>query len=102
MACCILRKVTYRLPGTDRLVWGVVLAENEGLSLLFVEKSDNHRTHAIAIAVENPVERVYEEAKTSGFQIEQDDLTGIGGKLQALGENLYEADFRRLFHLEDP
>ena len=29
MECCIVRKVPYRLPGTKRLVWAVILAERE-------------------------------------------------------------------------
>lgn len=101
MPCFILRKVSYRLPGTNRLVWAVVLAENEGLSLLFVQKPDGQRSHAIAIAAENVGEHVYEEVKASRFHLENEDLAGIGGKLQALGENLYEPDFRRLFDSED-
>ena len=99
--CIILRKVPYRLPGTDRLVWSVVLCERDGLSLLFVEKPDDKRSHTISIATENVRERVFEEVNASRFQLEHTDLAGIGTKLQALGESLCDNDFRRYFNLED-
>lgn len=59
-----MRRVEYRLPGTTRLVWGVVLSERQGLSLLFVQKPDENRSHALVIAIENPVERVFEDPES--------------------------------------
>ena len=101
MAICILRKVAYRLPGKDRIVWAVVLCEREGLSLLFVEKPDDQRSHTLTIATENVRERVFEEVNASRFHIEHSDLAQIGTRLQALGEGLCDVDFRRYFNFED-
>ena len=101
MEICILRKVPFRLPGTKRLVWAVVLAEGEGLSLLFVQKPDDKRSHILTIATENVTERVFEEVNASRFQIEHSDLAGIGKILQALGEGISENDFYRFFKPDD-
>lgn len=101
MEICILRKVPFRLPGTKRLVWAVVLAEREGLSLLFVQKPDDQRSYTLAIATENVTERVFEEVNASRFTLEHDDLAEIGRKLQALGEGLSENDYFRFFKPED-
>ena len=101
MPCFLLKKVTYRLPGTNRLVWAVVLSENEGLALLFVQKPDEKRPSEIVIGSENVGEHFYEEVKTSRFPIELEDLARIGAKIEALGEHLGRTDFRRLFDLED-
>ena len=99
--CIIMRKVPYRLPGTTRLVWAVILAEREGLSLLFVQKPDEHRAHTLAIAAENVPERVFEDVTAaSRFPLEEEDLVGIGSKLQALGEGLSEAEIQRFFRSE--
>jgi hypothetical protein len=101
MEVCILRKVPFRLPGTKRLVWAVVLAEREGLSLLFVQKPDDQRSHTLSIATENVTERVFEEVNVSRFQIEHGDLASIGKILQALGEGISENDFFRFFRPDE-
>ena len=101
MDICILRKVPFRLPGTKRLVWAVVLCEREGLSLLFVQKPDDKRSHALTIATENVTERVFEEVNANRFQIEHGDMAEIGKKLQALGEGISENDFFRFFKPDD-
>jgi hypothetical protein len=101
MECCILRKVPYRLPGTSRLVWAVILAEREGLSLLFVQRPDDKRSHTIAIATENVAERVFEDVNASRFHLEQDDLVEVGNKLRALGEGFSAEEFNRFFKSED-
>ena len=86
--------------GKDRIVWAVVLAEREGLSLLFIQKPDEKQAHQIVIASENVRERVFESVNATSFHFEHDDLAGIGIKLQALGESLCDNDFRRYFNLE--
>jgi hypothetical protein len=90
MKPCIMRKVAYRLPGTTRLAWAIVLAEREGLSLLFAKRPDEKWNHEIAIATENPAERVFEGVNTSRFPVEHEDLEGIGVKLNTLGGGLTE------------
>lgn len=101
MKCCILRKVPYRLPGTDRLVWAVILVEREGLSLLFVRKLDKQRSHMLAIATENVRERVFETVNASTFQLEDNDLGKVGIKLQALGEGMSEDELMKFFGPEN-
>ena len=101
MNICILREVTFRLPGTDRLVWAVVLAQSEGLSLLFVQKPDDKRSHTLTIATENVKEHVFEEVNASRFTLEHSDLADVGRKLQALGEGFCENDFFRFRRSED-
>ena len=100
MTCCVIRKVPYRLPGTTRLVWGLILAEREGLSLLFVQTPDDKRSHSIVIATENVAERVFESVNVSSFPLEQEDLVGIGCKLNALGERLVEDKLEEFFRSE--
>ena len=101
MDICILRKVPYRLPGTKRLVWAVVLAEHEGLSLLFVQKPDDKRSHVLTIATENVAERLFEEANANRFSLDHSAMAEIGKILQALGEGLSESEFHRFFRWED-
>lgn len=102
MEYCVLRKVAYRLPGTNRLVWAVILSEAEGLSLLFVRKPDEKRSHTIALATENVSNHYFEDApNASRFPMENQDLAEIGGKLQALGENLSNEEFHKRFFRPD-
>jgi|SRR5208283_5663513 len=101
MECCIIRKVPYRLSGTNRLVWAVILAEREGLSLLFVQKPDDQRAHEIVIGIENVPERVFEVANACRFQVSHEDMAEIGGKFRALAEGLSEDEFRKFFRRDD-
>lgn len=95
MKMCIVRKVSYRLPKSNRLVWALVLAERQGLTLLFVRKPDAKRSHEIVIATENVAEKVYEAVNTPAFPLEQSDLAGIGEKLSVLGDETAEDEFDR-------
>lgn len=100
MKPCIVRKVPYRLPGTTRLVWAIILAEREGLSLLFIKSPDDNRSHQIAIATENVPERVFESVNVSSFPVEHADLEGIGVRLQTLGSGLTEDEIEEFFKSE--
>lgn len=100
MKPCIMRKVPYRLPGTIRLVWGIILAEREGLSLLFVKSPDEKWNHEIAIATENVAERVFEAVPVSRFPIEHEDLVAIGIKLNTLGDGLSEDEIENFLKSE--
>ena len=102
MKCCILRKVAYRLPGKKkRLVWAVVIAERDGLSLLFVKKPDEQWADSLVVTIENVAQRCYEDVVTSRFPLEKGDLVSIGAKLQALGDTESEADLANFFKSED-
>lgn len=100
MKPCIMRKVPYRLPGTNRLLWAIVLCQNEGLSLLFVKSPDDQRSHQITIACESVPERVFESVNVSSFPVEQGDLECIGVKLEALGDNLKTDEIEEFFKSE--
>ena len=102
MEICILRKVPYRIPSTKRIVWAVILCEREGLSLLFVRKPDDNRSHMLAVATENVAERVFENVpNASQFHLEQDDLARLGSKLHAIGESFSDDEFGRFFLPDD-
>jgi hypothetical protein len=95
-----MRKVPFRLSGTTRLVWAIILAEREGLSLVFIKTTDDNRSHQIAIATENVPERVFESVNVSSFPVEQGDLESIGVKLAALGDNLTTDEIEEFFKSE--
>jgi hypothetical protein len=71
------------------------------MSLLFVRRPDEKRSHTLAIAIENVTERVFEPVNASHFQIGHEELAGIGNKLQALAEGLSAAEFRKMFRPDD-
>lgn len=96
----IMRKVPYRLPGTTRLVWAIILAEREGLTLLFVQRPGEDWNHEVAIGVENVAERVFEAANVSRFPVEHGDLAGIGKKLKTLGDGLSESELEQWLRSE--
>ena len=100
MKICVLRKVPYRLPGTTRLVWGVILCEREGLSLLFVQRSDDNHSHSLVVAMEDVANRFYEPANGNIFPLDHEDLVDIGNKLRALGKGFSETEFEKLFRLD--
>lgn len=101
MKSVVLRKVTYRLPGKSRPVWAFVLAQSQGLALLFVQRPDDNHSHALAIACED-FAGVFEDVKANRFPLETADaLDEIGGRLEALGDGLTKVDFRRMFKMDD-
>lgn len=97
----IMRKVPYRIPKSNRLVWAIILGQAEGLSLLFVQRPDQKSSHTIVIATENVSERVFENVNTSRFPLEHEDLVQIGCRLNALGDGLGEDEFSKLFDFDD-
>ena len=90
MKACIIRKVVYRNSAHKRPAWGFILAEREGLALLFVPSPDDKRSHSIVIATENVADRVFEDVCLSRFPLEDEDLSSVGAKLNALGDDLSE------------
>jgi hypothetical protein len=98
----VLRKVPYKLPGTKRIVWGVIVGESRSLSLLFVRKPDQEHEHSLAITTENVEERVFENVNTSQFFVGHEELARIGTNLQAVAEGLSSEEFvRRFFGTDD-
>ena len=97
MKCCLVRKVSFRLPGTNRLVWAIVLSEREGLALLFVRKPDDNYSHSIVIALENVGERIYEESNASVFSMETRDMIDVGSIFETLGHGFQKSEFDGFF-----
>jgi hypothetical protein len=95
--CHFVRRVPYRLPNKNRLVWSIVLAQREGMSLLFVAKPDANWTHSLVVATENIQEHVFESVQSYSFPLEISDLAAVGEILQALGEDFEETDFESFF-----
>lgn len=97
MSCCvILEKIVYRLPGTKRPVYGVVLGENEdGSSLLFVKRPNGAQSHLLAIGVQTG-NGYYEDARTSQFPLDKSGIAGIGLRLRAIAESFDEAEVERM------
>jgi hypothetical protein len=99
MNCVILQKVIYRLPGTKRPVYGVLVGQNEdGISLLFIKKPNGAENNAVVFAVQHP-KGFYEDAKTSQFAMDKESAAAIGRKLQAIAGGLDETEIERM--LED-
>jgi hypothetical protein len=101
MKCILLRQVRYRLPATDRLVWAVVIAEAEGLTLLYVRKPDPNRQDSLIVAVEDVKNGFHEDARGSRFPVGGSELAKIGAKLQALGGDVEEGELAESFEPED-
>ena len=98
MDYCIVRKVPYRLPGTKRLMWSIILAQREGLSLLFVKSPDAKGSHTLAVATENVAERgVFENVNAGQFPISSADLAAVTRNFSALNEHLGAEDFHDAF-----
>lgn len=86
--CVILQKVVYRLPGTKRPVFALVLGHgSDGLSLLLLKP--NGQGHSLAIAVQGE-QGDFESVNVSQFPVELADMTAIGTKLQAIAGSLGE------------
>jgi hypothetical protein len=91
----IIRKAPYRLPGTNRIVWGVVLAESQGLSLLFVRSPDKNGNHTLTIATEN-AERVFESVNVSSFPIDRSQLLAATAILASVGGMMADEDIAEI------
>lgn len=101
MRFVVLRKVPYKLPGTKRIVWAVIVGMSGGLNLLFVRKPDEKHEHSLAITTENVPERVFENVDASQFFVGHEGLAKIGTNLQAVAEGLSSEEFERRFFRED-
>ena len=73
MRTCIVQKVVYQPSGSSRLVFAMVLAQRESLSLLLVPASGEKQGHRLVIASEDPERRLFHDVQTSCFPLEGDD-----------------------------
>jgi hypothetical protein len=92
MSCCIIRKVPFKTG--NRIVWGLVVGEREGMALLVVQRQENTGSHTLAVGVEG-TNGIFESVDISRFPLEHGDLEAIGRKFYALGEEFDEEEFRR-------
>lgn len=101
MNCCILRKVAFREPEKDRLVWAIVLAERQGLALLYIPQPNGSPNNRLAFCAENVPARTYELVNCCQFPLEANDLQKIGRKLQFLSEGLAAMEIKDLICPDD-
>lgn len=87
MKYCIIRRVPFKLPGSAKIVWAYVLAENEGLALIHVPKSNDNGPHSIFIAQENAAERVFQAVNPIRFDLETEQMKEAGDRLRMLGKS---------------
>ncbi len=100
MKAYLIRRVPYLLRGTTRIVWGIVLCEREGLSLLWVQSPDNNMPHLIVIATEHVESKLFVDVNVNNFPLEKADLRSIGSKMKALHRMFVEEDFKDFFRPE--
>jgi hypothetical protein len=93
----VLRKVRYKLPGTKRIVWAVIVGESGGLNLCYVRRPDQQNESRLTITMENVPEQVFENVEASQFFVEHEELARIGTNLQALADGLSSEEFERRF-----
>ncbi len=91
-SCIIARKVPYRLPGTTRLVRAIVLAECQGLGLLFIRSPDTKSSQQLTIATET-AERIFESVNVSTFPLDRSEMMDIAGTLAMMGDQMVADDF---------
>ncbi|HNQ88448.1 MAG TPA: hypothetical protein PKM73_07540 [Verrucomicrobiota bacterium] len=101
MKICLVRKVPYRVPGTNRLIFALVLKESEGLALLFCRATREDEANTLVIATENVQDRVFEPASTCQFPIEDSDLIPMANVYAAVAEGIQDARLRDLLSSED-
>ena len=94
-----IRKVPYRISGTNRIVWGVVLAKSEGLSLLFVRSLLKKGSDHLAIAKENP-EGVFDAAGVSSYPIKRPLLLKATATLALIGGAMTEEEISEILKSE--
>ena len=93
----VIRKVAYRIPGTDRIVWANVLSQNNGVALLLIPKSQTDGAHSMVFAEENAMERIFESGGSPILELGFTEIKNVGDCLKALGSNLMSEDLIRAF-----
>jgi hypothetical protein len=93
--------VPYRLRGTNRLVYALVLKESQGLALLFCRALTQEDANTLVIAAENVEDRVFESVNASQFPIEDNDLFPLANVLAGVAEGIGDAKLQGLLNPED-
>lgn len=93
MKYCIIRRVSFRMPGTDRSVWANVVSENNHLALLFVPSTQVDGSHLIVLAQED-ARGVFESVGSPPFEIGSSEVKLIGNTFRAFGKELRKGAFR--------
>jgi hypothetical protein len=94
---CFIQKVPFKVPGSNRILWANVLAQNQGLTLLIVPKSHTKEPHSIYFATENVEHHVFEAVTEHRFDIETLEVIEAAKKLKILGETFFQADCIKQF-----
>ena len=92
MSCCIIRKVPFKAD--NRIMWGLILNEREGMALMVVHRHEKSESHTLAVGIEG-TNGIFESVDLNRFPLEYGDLESIGRKFNTLGEELDEDGFRR-------
>ena len=98
MNCCIIRKVPFK--NGNRITWGLVLSEREGLSLLVLQRTEKDKEHSLMVGIEG-ANGIFESVEMNRFPLVHGDLEKLGEKLQALGEELDENSFNRFLRTDE-
>ena len=98
----IIRRVPFKWPGSARIVWAHVLAENEGLALLLVPKAGEDQPHSIFIGQENVAERVFQAVNPFRFDLDTEQMKDAGDRLRVLGKSFGRDDFLQHFRDDFP
>lgn len=98
MSCCIVRKVPFQIG--NRIVWGLVLCEREGVALMLVQRTKNGESHSLVVGSEG-ANGIFESVNVSRFPLEHGDLAELGRKLHAIGDELDEDAFYRFLKSSD-
>jgi hypothetical protein len=98
MSCCIIRKVPFKTA--NRIVWGLVLLEREGVALMVIQKEEVNKSHSLVVGAENS-NGIFESVEMHRFPMMHGDLEKLGQKLQALGDEFDEDGFNRFLRSRD-
>jgi hypothetical protein len=98
MSCCIIRKVPVKVG--NRIVWGLVLCEREGVALMVVQRMGKNESHSLVVGSES-ANGIFESVSVNRFPLEHGDLAELGRKLHTIGDELDEDAFYRFLKLSD-
>ena len=87
---CIIRKVPFKT--SNRIVWGLILSEREGVALMILQRTENTRAHALVVGIEG-TNGIFTETTMNRFPFEHGDMAMVGETLCSLGSKFDEDNF---------
>jgi hypothetical protein len=97
MRCIVVQKVPYRLTGTNRLVWGVILAQYGATCLLFVQATDDKKSSLLVFAEEDTRDNVYEQVRSAEFPVDRGAVQLLSMRMDAMHDVLCESEYENFF-----